>query len=276
MEFSKYEATANDFIMLDCMSAQPHLTTQSILDLCDRRTGVGADGVILLLPSVRADFAMRILNADGSEAEMCGNGIRALFLFALDKGATGADRITVETPAGVKTVWQDTISSEHGGFFTVDMGIPAWTRAAIPMSGEGEAIGVSVDLGEGSVFEATCVSMGNPHCVIFVDGVSEFPVPEVGPRVENHPLFPQRTNVEFVQVVDGEHLQVRVWERGVGETMACGTGACASVVAAKLNDKITGKGTVSLPGGELQIDWLEDGVRLSGPARHIFDGKTVE
>jgi diaminopimelate epimerase len=276
MEFSKYEATANDFIMLDCTSAEPHLTAMGIRDLCDRRRGVGADGLILLLPSREADFAMRIFNADGSEAEMCGNGIRALFLFALDKGATAADHIAVKTTAGVKTVWRGDAGQDQAKLFTVNMGVPVWTRAAIPMSGDGDAINVAVDLGEGTVFDATCVSMGNPHCVIFVDGVSEFPVAEVGPVVENHPVFPQRTNVEFVQVVDAENLKVRVWERGVGETMACGTGACASVVAAKLNGKIAGKGTVSLPGGVLMIDWLDDGVRLSGPARHVFDGKTVD
>jgi diaminopimelate epimerase len=144
------------------------------------------------------------------------------------------------------------------------------------MSGQGDAIGVTIDLGDGTTLTATCVSMGNPHCVIFVDSSSEFPVQEVGPAVELHPMFPQRTNVEFVRVVDRELLEVRVWERGVGETLACGTGACASLVAARLNDKTALSGTVRLPGGELEIEWLDDGVRLGGPARHVYDGKTVE
>ena len=276
MEFSKYEATANDFIMLDCMSGEPHLDAENVRALCDRHKAVGADGVILLLPSNKADFAMRVLNADGSEAEMCGNGIRAFFLFALDMGATHSEEITVETGAGTITVWKKPAFGGGGDFFTVNMGVPVWTRADIPISGEGDAIGVPIDIGGGTTVIATCVSMGNPHCVIFVDSVSDYPVLDVGPIVENHPLFPQRTNVEFVRVVDKEHLEVRVWERGVGETMACGTGACASMVAAKLNGKTAGRGTVSLPGGELDIEWLDDGVRLSGPARHVFDGKTVE
>jgi diaminopimelate epimerase len=276
MEFSKYEATANDFIMLDCMSGRPRLSGDNVRALCDRRRGVGADGVILLLPSNNADVAMRVMNADGSEAEMCGNGIRALFLFALDRGAVDTAEITVETAAGIKKVSRGPSIAGREESFTVNMGTPAWSRADIPMSGEGDAIGVPVELGDGATLRATCVSMGNPHCVVFVDGVSGFPVEELGPQVEGHPLFPQRTNVEFVRVLDKEHLEVRVWERGVGETMACGTGACASLVAAKLNGRSAGKGTVRLPGGELDIQWLDDGVRLGGPARHVFDGKTVE
>jgi diaminopimelate epimerase len=276
MEFSKYEATANDFIMVDCMSGEPDLGAKHVRALCDRRRGVGADGVILLLPSERADFAMRVMNADGSEAEMCGNGIRALFLFALDRGASRSDEITVDTGAGLKTVRRGPSLDERGRFFTVNMGLPAWRRADIPMSGEGDAVGVPVNIGDGTELRATCVSMGNPHCVIFVDSVTGFPVGQVGPMVENHPMFPQKTNVEFARVVDDERLEVRVWERGVGETMACGTGACASLVAARLNGNSNGRGTVRLPGGELEIEWLEDGVRLGGPARHVFDGKTVE
>jgi diaminopimelate epimerase len=275
MEFSKYEATANDFIMFDCTSGELHLSSEKVRALCDRRTGVGADGVIVLLASDHADMMMRIFNADGSEAQMCGNGIRALFLFALDTGVTSGEKVTVDTLAGVKTVWK-TPGPEGGDLFTVNIGSPSWMQADIPMSGEGEAIGVHLDLDDGTTLKATCVSMGNPHCVIFVDSIWGHPVAEIGPKVETHWLFPERTNVEFVHVVNGEHLEVRVWERGVGETMSCGTGACASLVAANLIKKAGKRATVSLSGGDLVANWLEDGVQLTGPARHVFDGKTVD
>jgi diaminopimelate epimerase len=149
-------------------------------------------------------------------------------------------------------------------------------RSDIPMSGKGEAISVPIDLGDGTAFNATCVSMGNPHCVLFIENVPEFPVAEFGPVVEKNLLFPERTNVEFARVVNEIYLEVRVWERGVGETMACGTGACASLVAANLEGRTGKSATVRLPGGDLMVEWMEDGVRLTGPARHVFDGKTVD
>ncbi len=274
MDFSKYEGTANDFIMLDCTSGELHLSAEKVASLCDRRTGVGADGVIVMLLSERADIMMRIFNADGSEAQMCGNGIRALFRFALDRGVVVGDRIAVETVSGLKTVSR---TRGRGGedLFAVEMGAPAWTRSDVGMAGEDEAIGVPVDLGDGTVLSATCVSVGNPHCVIFVDDVEGYPVADVGPMVEKHVLFAERTNVEFVRVVDQERIEVRVWERGVGETMACGTGACAALVAANLNGLVGRKAIVALPGGELEVEWLHEGVRLTGPARHVFDGRTV-
>lgn len=274
MEFSKYEASANDFIMLDRTSGDNDVCSVRVGGLCDRHRGVGADGVILLLPSSRADMRMRIYNADGSEAQMCGNGVRALYLFALDRGIVTADEISVETEAGVKTVSR-VRDADGGDLFTVSMGTPSWSREDIPMEGTGEAVDVSIEAGAGEPLRGTCVSMGNPHCVIFVDDVASYPVGQVGPIIENLALFPERTNVEFVRVIDSEELEVRVWERGVGETMACGTGACASLVAANLND-LTGKlAKVSLPGGALTVEWKEDGVRLTGPARHVYDGKTV-
>lgn len=274
MDFSKYEATENDFIMLDCTSGELHLSAEKVASLCDRHTGVGADGVIVMLLSARADIMMRIFNADGSEAQMCGNGIRALFRFALDRGAAAGDRITVETASGLKTVLR-TRGESGEDLFAVEMGAPAWTRPDVGMAGEEEAAKVTMELAEGAVLSATRVSMGNPHCVIFVDDVGDYPVADIGPIVENHALFGERTNVEFVRVVDEERLEVRVWERGVGETMACGTGACASLVAANLNGLTGRKAIVALPGGELEVEWLEEGVRLTGPARHVFDGRTV-
>ena len=275
MDFSKYEATANDFIMLDCTCGELHLTAEKVASLCDRHTGVGADGVIVMLLSERADIMMRIFNADGSEAQMCGNGIRALFRFALDRGVASGDRITVETASGLKTVSRKRAESGEE-LFAVEMGAPAWTRSDVGMAGEDEAVKVPVELGDGTVLSATCVSMGNPHCVIFVDEVEGHRVADIGPMLENHSLFGERTNVEFVRVVNEERLEVRVWERGVGETMACGTGACASLVAANLNGLTGRKAVVALPGGELEVEWLVEGVRLTGPARHVFDGSMVE
>ncbi len=274
MEFSKYEATANDFIMLDRTSGGPVPPADVVRALCDRHTGVGADGVILMLPSKSADLAMRIFNADGSEAQMCGNGARALFRFALDRGAASGESLLLETAAGLKTV---TVAggARGRGLFTVEMGAPSWMREDIPVSGTGDAVGIALEFPDRS-FTATCVSMGNPHCVLFVDDVDAYPVREVGPLVENHEMFPERTNVEFVQVVDPVRLRARVWERGVGETMACGTGACASVVAASLNELTGKKVSVSLPGGDLGVEWNESGVLLTGPARRVFEGETVD
>jgi diaminopimelate epimerase len=277
MEFSKYEATANDFIMLDRMSGGPEIAAADVIRLCDRRTGIGADGVIEAFPSSSCDIRMRITNADGSVAEMCGNGARALFLFARDRGFAGADEITVETLAGPKAV-REAGSALGLPLFSVDMGSPKYTRADIPMDGDpGEpAVGVEVELEGGPVIRSTCVSMGNPHCVVFVDDVSGCAVSSIGARLEAHTLFPARTNVEFVRVTAGDALEVRVWERGVGETMACGTGACAALVAANLNGFTGKRASVSLPGGMLEVEWSESGVSLTGPARHVFDGKTVD
>ncbi|MHB8895336.1 MAG: diaminopimelate epimerase [Candidatus Geothermincolia bacterium] len=276
MEFSKYEAAANDFIMLDRMSDGPLVTPQEARILCDRRTGVGADGVIEMLPSDACDIRMRILNADGSEAQMCGNGVRALFLFALDRGVISSTEIDVETMAGTKRVKQLAVGERVS--YSVEMGAPTCLRGEVPMTGPvaERAVGVTIDLPDGGAVEATCVSMGNPHCVVFVEQGLDASVSLLGPVLETHELFPERTNVEFVKVVSDSELEVRVWERGVGETMACGTGACASLVAASLVGLTGRRATVLLPGGELEVEWRDEGVVLTGPARHVFDGKTVE
>ena len=274
MEFSKYEASANDFIMLDRTSGGPLTSADEAVSLCARRTGVGADGVIEALPSAACDLRMRILNADGSEAEMCGNGVRALFLFALDRGITAAAEITVETLAGTRLVRVAGVPSER--LFSVEMGEPAWTRGDVPVEGPAgeEAIDVEVPV-DSKVLRATCVSMGNPHCVVFVEDVASFPMEGTGRAIESHPMFPQKTNVEFARADAADRLVARVWERGVGETMACGTGACAVLVAASLKGLTGRSATVTLPGGPLQVEWREGQVVLTGPARHVFDGKTV-
>lgn len=272
MEFSKYEATGNDFVMIDGLSRARELSGDLIRKLCDRRRGIGADGVIVMLPSEVSDLRMRIFNADGNEAEMCGNGIRSLFLFALDRGVMDGREIRVETRAGEKSVEFGGVCGDEA-VFTVDMGRPAYRYGDIPMDGppDAEAIGVEIPLDD-QVIEATCVSMGNPHCVVFVENAAEYPVVRIGPQVESHVLFPERTNVEFVEVRDREPLIVRVWERGVGETPACGTGACASLVASKLNKKCGDRATVIVPGGPMEVRWEEGPVFLTGPARHVYDG----
>ncbi|MFH1149917.1 MAG: diaminopimelate epimerase [Actinomycetota bacterium] len=274
MEFFKYEATANDFLMLDGISSHVSLEPSDVPALCDRRRGVGADGVILMLPSRSADMRMVIYNADGTEAEMCGNGIRALFRFGLDRGTVSADTVRVETPAGERSV---SISASETGadLFTVGMGQPGLLRSEVPMLGEPseQAVGVPIELPGDRAVEATCVSMGNPHCVLFVDDVGEYPVATVGPLIEHHALFPERTNVEFVAVESPGALRARVWERGVGETMACGTGACASLVAANLLGTAAKRAAVSLPGGDLLVDWRDEGVFLTGPATYVFEGR---
>lgn len=275
MHFAKYEATGNDFIMVDGRRRDPEFSPAAVRNLCRRHTGVGADGLIVLLPSEVADFRMLIFNADGTEAEMCGNGIRALFLFALDRGAFDGDSMEVETVAGSRSVRR--VGAEGGNLFTVSMGEPACRRSDVPMKGDPhqKAVGVQIPVGEESVVKGTCLSMGNPHCVTFVDRISGYPVSTVGRAIETLDLFPEKTNVEFVEIKDEEHLMVRVWERGVGETLACGTGACASLVASRLGGLCAAVAKVTVPGGDLQVEWNDNrGVFLTGPARQVYDGET--
>ena len=271
MDFFKYEAAGNDFVMLDCRGGEPDITPVRARFLCDRHGGIGADGIIMLLPSDSAEARMRIINADGTDAEMYGNGVRALFLFALDIGAVDGDEMSLETAAGPRTVRR-----VGSGTFEVDMGVPRMRRGDVPVEGppDDEALHVAVEVPGTGTFDCSCVSMGNPHCVVFVDDLDEYPAAVVGPLIERLPAFPARTNVEFVRVA-GEGLEVRVWERGAGETQACGTGACAALVAASSRGLVPRKATVSLPGGDLYIDWREH-VFMTGPARRVFEGRIDE
>ncbi|MCE5315263.1 diaminopimelate epimerase [bacterium] len=266
----------NDFVVIDGAKeqlAEEHLPAIA-KHTCDRNFGIGGDGIILVLPSRVANFRMRMINPDGSEAEMCGNGIRCFAKYVYDRKMHTDVIMTVETMGGVKTL---KLNAAGGKVQTVrvDMGEPGLTRADIPMKGTGSDHVVAETLKvAGKKIEITCVSMGNPHCVTFVDHVAEFPVEKLGPEVENHPSFPQRTNVEFVEVVNLQEIKMRVWERGAGETLACGTGACASAVASMLNEKVQRKVTVHLRGGDLYIEWLGDNkVYMTGPAEEVFEGK---
>ncbi|MDH7569104.1 MAG: diaminopimelate epimerase [Armatimonadota bacterium] len=279
MNFRKYHGIGNDFVLIDGFKEsipEEHLP-EAARRLCDRHFGVGGDGLILVLPSRSAHFRMRMFNPDGSESEMCGNGIRCFAKYVFDYGLTYEHQIDVETLAGIISP-KMTVKEKKVQLVRVDMGEPRLARNEIPMKGgDGQSQVVAEEiLMEGEKFEVTCVSMGNPHCVIFVDQVEHFPVSKVGPRIENHHLFPRRTNVEFVQVLRKDELQMRVWERGAGETLACGTGACAAAVAGALNGRSGRKVTVHLPGGDLEIEWADDNhVYMTGPATEVFSGETL-
>ncbi|MEM2322836.1 MAG: diaminopimelate epimerase, partial [Candidatus Bathyarchaeia archaeon] len=211
-----------------------------------------------------------IFNADGSEAEMCGNGIRCLAKYCYENGVVEKSEMKIETLAGLKTVWLN-LDGGRVKSVTVDMGSPVFKRESIPIAGEGEFIDEELKVND-EVFRATCLSVGNPHCVIFVENVDIFPVEYYGPLIENNPLFPKRINVEFAQVVSWDLIKVRVWERGVGETLACGTGACASVVAGNILGRVGGECTVQLLGGELKVKYYGDRIFMSGPAETVYKG----
>ncbi|WP_338462234.1 diaminopimelate epimerase [Synechococcus elongatus IITB7] len=272
LQFAKYHGLGNDFILVDNRdSGEPKLTPEQAVQVCDRNFGVGADGVIFALPGTScSDYVMRIFNSDGSEPEMCGNGIRCLakFLSELDGGRQSRYRIA--TGAGLIVP-----ELTETGLVTVDMG-PAYLKPAeIPttLAGDGDRV-VEAELEVGDrVWKVTTVSMGNPHCITFVDDVAAIPLAEIGPLFEHHPVFPQRTNTEFVEVVRSDYLKMRVWERGAGATLACGTGACATLVAAVLSGRSDRQATVELPGGPLQIEWRDDDhLFMTGPAVRVFSG----
>lgn len=272
MKFWKMHGLGNDYIVIDNRDRKIDEAEIGELaqKLCTRGFSVGADGLLLVDKSVIADVKMRIFNADGGEAEMCGNGIRCFAKYCYENKIVDATEMKIETLAGVKNVWL-TLSNGEVTAVKVDMGVPSLARSSIPMLGQGNFVDETLEV-DGQKFKATCLSMGNPHCVIFVEDVKNFPVQKIGPRIENHELFPNRVNVEFVQVLNKAELNVRVWERGVGETLACGTGACASVVAGNLHKKIGNKAKVHLLGGTLEIEYAGN-LLLSGPAEKVFEGE---
>jgi diaminopimelate epimerase len=271
VRFTKMQALGNDFVLLDArVESLPERMAQLCKRLCERRFGVGADQVLVLKNSQIADFGMRIFNADGSEVEMCGNGVRCLARHIWSRGLSTKDRLNIETAAGI-------IKPEREGeLVRVDMGEPRLAAGEIPVELPGEEKGQVVDhpLRAGDrEFAVTCVSMGNPHATVFVEDVEGFPVEEYGPLIENHRIFPNRTNVEFIQVMGRDEVRMRVWERGVGETLACGTGASATAVASSLKGLTDREVTVHLRGGDLNIEWGEDNrVYMTGPAAEVFEG----
>ncbi|MBD2435996.1 diaminopimelate epimerase [Nostoc sp. FACHB-110] len=276
IEFTKYHGLGNDFILVDNRaSASPILTPAQAVELCDRHFGIGADGVIFALPGKNGnDYTMRIFNSDGSEPEMCGNGIRCLaaFLADLEGASRTQDKYRIHTLAGTITP-----QLTPDGQVRVDMGVPRLLAGEIPTTlGTGDAKVVNQPLEvAGQTWEVTCVSMGNPHCVTFVEDVAAIPLETIGPKFEHHPVFPQRTNTEFIQVVSRDYLKMRVWERGAGITLACGTGACASLVAGVLTNRCDRAATIELPGGPLEIEWseIDQRIYMTGPAERVFIGK---
>jgi diaminopimelate epimerase len=272
MQFWKMHGLGNDFIVVDNRNGQIRDADAAGLaqQLCERHKSIGADGLLLLANSAEADLQMRIFNADGSEAEMCGNGVRCFAKYCYENGILKKKALAVETSAGVKNVWL-AVQNDTVAVVKVDMGTPEWDRSRIPMQGQGTYINQDLRVDE-ETYKVTCLSMGNPHCVIFVENVDEFPVEYVGPIIENHEAFPKRTNVEFTQVSSKNELKVRVWERGCGETMACGTGACASAVVANRLGKVSGKVKVHLRGGNLLLE-IGERVFMTGPAEKVFEGK---
>ena len=272
VKFWKMQALGNDYVVINNRDQKigDHNTPALAKKLCERRFSVGADGMLLVYNSKMAEARMRIFNADGSEAEMCGNGIRCFAKFCYENGITKKTEFSVETLAGTKEV-SLTLKSGEVCSVKVDMGQPNWERSSLPMLGGGRCINEHLEVG-GEPYKVTCLSMGNPHCVIFVDNVDEFPVDVIGPLVENHPVFPKRTNVGFAQVLNRSELKLRVWERGCGETLACGTGTCAAAAAANKLGKIGEKVTVHVLGGDLQVE-LGKSVFLSGAAEKVYQGK---
>ena len=279
MRFAKLHGLGNDYIYLNGL--EQDLSEYDLGKLArilsDRHFGIGSNGIILILPSEQADFRMRIFNSDGSEAEMCGNGLRGLAKCVYEHGLTDKLKLEVETGAGILPLAMEAVEGEVVAV-SLNMGQPRLQRQQIPMRGEPaeeRVLEEPLEVDDTTV-QITCVSMGNPHCVIFVDDVDSFPVTELGPKIENHELFPERTNVEFITVLDRQHLRMRVWERGAGETLACGTGAAAATVAGVLADRSDRRVEVHLRGGQLQVEWAEDNhVFLTGPATEVFSGEVA-
>ena len=276
MKFSKMHGIGNDYVYVNGFKEKIDNPEEVSVFVSDRRKGIGSDGLIMILPSEVADCRMRMFNADGSEGMMCGNGIRCVGKYAYDNGIVNKPELSVETKSGIKYI---TLQIENGVAVgaTVDMGKAILKPSDIPMNADGEnfiAKPIEVD---GKEYTATCVSMGNPHCIIFMDSdPMQMNLPEIGAKFENHPIFPEKVNTEFVQVLDEHTIFMRVWERGSGETFACGTGACAVAVASVLNGycKHDEEITIKLRGGDLKIVWKSDGtVMMTGSATHVFDGE---
>lgn len=279
IKFTKMHGLGNDYVYVDCTSKSGEtIKNESELAkfISDRHFGVGSDGLILICDSKVADFKMRMFNYDGSEAEMCGNGIRCVGKFVYDKGLTQKQEITIETLAGTKKL-QLNVEKQKVSTVKVDMGEPILEPEKIPVISEENVVKNLKLKALDREFKFTCVSMGNPHAIAIIDDVREFDIEKYGPILENDEHFPKRANIEFIELVDKNKIKMRVWERGAGETLACGTGACASVVACNLNNYIEKQATVELLGGDLYIEWNENNhIYMTGPAVTVFEGSIEE
>jgi diaminopimelate epimerase len=272
VKFWKMHGLGNDYVVVDNRDgkiAEKEMAA-SAKRVCERRFSVGADGLLLVGKSKAADARMRIFNADGSEAEMCGNGIRCFAKFCYENGIVPKAEFKVETNAGTRQVTL-TVKNSEVKTVKVDMGVPNWERQSLPMTGVGNCIDQELQVDEDETYSVTCLSVGNPHCIIFVENVNEFPVEYIGPMIENNSVFPNRTNVGFAQVQSKTEMKLRVWERGCGETLACGTGTCAAVAAANRLGKVGNKVIVHLLGGDLLVE-VGKTLLLTGPAEKVFEG----
>ena len=277
MKFTKMHGIGNDYIYVNCFEEVVNDPERLSIVMSRPHFGVGADGLILIEPSDSADFAMRIYNADGSEADMCGNGIRCVGKFVYERGLTDKTELTIDTKGGLRQI-QLFVENGKVARVKVDMGTPELNPRLIPVNLPGEMVLRHRLQIMGQTWYITCVNMGNPHAVLFVRDPEVIDLPTIGPMIEHHPLFPRRTNVEFVRIIDRGILQMRVWERGAGETLACGTGACAALVATVLAGLCDRTVQMKLSGGNLQLQWdaADNHVYQSGPAAFVFDGEWLE
>lgn len=276
LKFTKMQGAGNDYIYINGFTQTIENPSELAIRLSNRHFGIGSDGLVLILPSGTCDFRMQMFNSDGSEAEMCGNASRCVGKYVYDNGLTTKTEITLETKAGVKY-----ISLFDGDKkvrkVTVDMGEPILDPVLIPVKVDEEPVlNYPLDI-DGKIWKISCVSMGNPHAVTFTTGIKDLDLPVIGPKFEKHPVFPRKTNTEFIEVVDRHTLNMRVWERGAGETLACGTGACAAAVAAALNGLCDRKVTIHLLGGDLEVEWNPENnhVYMTGEAVTVFDGELL-
>jgi diaminopimelate epimerase len=275
--FMKMQGLGNDFILINAISQRliRFDFNEFAKKICNRNYGIGADGLIIIQESLKADLQMRVFNSDGSEAEMCGNGIRCFAKYVYENKILDKDIFSVETLAGI-VVPALNIKNNAVESIEVDMGIPNLARYKIPMVGPKDDIVIAENITvENNQYAITCVSMGNPHAIVFVDDLASIDIDKIGPKFENHKLFPEKINTEFVQVINQDEIAMVAWERGAGKTLACGTGACAAVVACVINNKTNRKVLVHLPGGQLSIEWQEsdEHIMLNGPAELVFKGE---
>lgn len=275
MKFTKMQGCGNDYVYVDCTQYTPDNIPELAVKVSDRHFGIGSDGLILIKASEKADFLMDMYNNDGSRGKMCGNGIRCVAKYVYDFGLTDKKELRIDTLSGIKELKLIVGDNNKVTHVTVNMGSPILTPSLIPVVSDKEMVlREAITIGS-DTYEITCVSMGNPHAVVFVEGTDRLPLELLGPKFENHPIFPERVNTEFIQLIDRTHIRMRVWERGSGETLACGTGACASVIACILNGYTENEVTVSLLGGDLQIryDETSNEVYMTGPAVTVFSGE---
>lgn len=273
IRFTKMHGIGNDYIYINCMESMPDRLPELAEEMSDRHFGVGGDGIVLICPSDKADFRMRMFNNDGSEARMCGNASRCIAKYVHDHKLTEKTRISLETLSGIKVLSLNMSTDGEVESVTVDMGEPELSAAEVPVRCASERmVETPVATSWGDV-EVTAVSMGNPHGVVFVDRIEDVPFETLGPELEKHPMWPDRANIEFLQIISPSEARMRVWERGTGETLACGTGACASAVAAALTGRCGREVTVHLRGGDLNIRWAENNhVLMTGSATEVFEG----